>query len=280
MFRILGLKRLIKEHNIFTREEMRRYVEKDWRMHEFSDYINNSEKKLSYLLSDESIQGCTFPGQKRWKEEKAVTFDNEKPHLWFDNFANIEKIQFNDLEIMQYKDLDVFKLYNHPPLITALKEKSGAPQELAFKREIYPVHDLVKLKNFLTEDDNPKLSTEISTESTKKQKNQKESTKSRKKKSQSTEPKIEEDENELDEIFGVDLQIKLDRTCEETLYQYFDDFDEEVIETSIPEVILDVFDKGAVQGNETSKEKKVTPEILAQTTSAKNSVNLFDNPQG
>ena len=155
------MKKLVKENQIISRKDMKDFVEKDWRMHEFSDFMKSSGAKLSYSLGEDSVKGSTFPGQKRWKEERAVIFDNEKPHLWFDNFANIEKIQFNDLEIMQYRDLDVFKLYNHPPVIAALKEKSGAPQELAFKREIYPMHDLVKLRDFLSASDPKEASKEV-----------------------------------------------------------------------------------------------------------------------
>lgn len=273
--RLLALKRLIKENNIIVRDEMRQFVEKDWRMHEFSDFLKNSEKKLSYLLNENSVRGCAFPGQRRWKEKKVVTFDNEKPHLWFDNFANIEKIQFNDLEIMQYKDLDVFKLYNHPPVISALKEKSGAPQELAFKREIYPVHDLVKLRSFINGDDQISIEKEKSG-GTPKNKKGKKDTHPRKKKTEAEEEKSRQIQLE-GEIFDVEFKINLESASEENLYQYFDDFDEGVIETSIPEVLLDVFEQGAVPGQEAGKEALL--EMLGQTHLTKNSVNLFQNSE-
>ena len=246
---------------------MRIFVEKDWRIHEFSDFMNQNNCTLSYSLSENSIKGCGFPRQKRWKEDRPVTFDNEKPHLWFDNFANIEKIQFNDLEIMQYSDLDVFKLYNHPPVIAALKEKSGAPQELSFKREIYPVHDLIQLRADLTQNE---IQSEITTREEKKTKSK--ASHSRRKKTENEDEKSTNySEKELDEIWGLKQKLEIESYSDEKLDQNFDDFDEHVIETSIPGVILDLFGEVPEQGN-----------TIVQTSekSTKKSVNLFDKMEG
>ena len=131
---------------------MRNFIERDWKLYESSILFDINEKKINYCISESIINSSNFPSQSAWKEEKRICFDNEKPHLWFDNFSNIDKIQFNDLKIMQYTDLDVFKVYNHPPVITSLKKKPGAPQELAFKKEIYPIDDLIQLRDGLSED--------------------------------------------------------------------------------------------------------------------------------
>jgi hypothetical protein len=81
----------------------------------------------------------------------------------------------------------------------------------------------------------------------------------------------------LDEIFDLETQLQIESTSDERLDQNFDDFDEEVIETSIPGVILDQFEEGtvAVQGEnqENVKNKKTKS---SEEKSTKKSVNLFD----
>lgn len=257
----MALKRLIKQNGIQSRADMKSFVRRDWRTHEFADFVSQGRQKLEYALGEAAVRGCAFPRQQRWKEEKPVSFDNEKPHLWFDNFANIEKIHFNDLEIMQYRDLDVFKMYNHPPMITALKEKSGAPQELAFKRTIYPISDLIRLRRLLDPhppQESPKV--EKKSKSTKKK----------------TEPEVQTTTTEVDEIWDLETQIRVEGTSGEGLYQHFDDFDARVIETSIPEVILDLFEEGGAQEKELSGEEKKRSEMHP----TKKSVNLFDQVEG
>lgn len=262
MTRLVALKRLIKQNGIHSRADMRTFVRRDWRMHEFADFANQGRRKLDYAVGESAIRGNGFPRQRRWKEEMAVTFDNEKPHLWFDNFANIEKIHFNDLEIMQYRDLDVFKLYNHPPMITARKEKSGAPQELTFKREIYPVSDLIRLRRSLSPgqaEQPPKP--EKKTKSSKKP----------------TEPDTAPSTVDLDDIWSLETQIKVEATPGKGLDEHFDDFDKRMIEVSVPDVIQDLFEEGGAQEQELDKAEQ---ERQSDTHPTKKSVNLFDQAEG
>ena len=211
---------------------MSNFIEKDWKTHEFSNYMKDRGEKLNFASSSQMIIDSGYPDQQRWKDEKGVVFDNEKPHLWFDNFANIEKIQFNDLEIMQYKDLDVFKLYNHPPIISSLKEKPGAPQELAFKREIYPLEDLVKLKEELSA--KYQLSDDI-------KKVQKRKSNIQPKNLKSLKNKETEEEDSLGDsnIFQIDNQFDFENIFNTSLNDNFDKIDENLIEKVIPEIFVE-----------------------------------------
>lgn len=122
---------------------MRRYVHLDNTNQEQQTLKTFPSTQISLSQPLPTILGLDLPNQSRWQEDRPVNFTDEKPHLWFDNFAAIDPTQFNDLEIMGYSNLDVFKMYNHPPMIAAMREKPGAPEELAFQRERVALEDLV-----------------------------------------------------------------------------------------------------------------------------------------
>ena len=135
----------MKDAGLKTRNDVRRYVNADWSRQEFNarSELNCGNVDLSKPL--DTILGVDLPCQSRWREERPVNFSDEKPHLWFDNFAAIDPTQFNDLEIMGYSNLDVFKMYNHPPVMALMREKPGAPQELAFQRQRFALQDLLAI---------------------------------------------------------------------------------------------------------------------------------------
>lgn len=224
------MKKLIFDHKITTKQKMREYIEKDCFSNDISNqFILKGINQIDLNFNKIYLKGAQLPQQQNDKEEKKLEYKNDKPHLWFDNFALIENIQFNDLEIMGYKDLNVFKIYNHPPIINQMKEKPGALQESSFKKDFYSEKDicLFELNNISL--NKKKMFPEDSQESSKKN-------------SKKNKKNEEQMENELDncfDIFDIQTNTKEDDYSLDMLCSLIDSQDEFIINNDIPEFFVE-----------------------------------------